>query len=172
MNGVEVFIPLTKGYVATIDIEDWDKVRPYKWQAQSSKRGVGVCASRTEHERQPYFGSVRKAKTILMHVMLLGIKGADVDHRNGDRLDNRRHNLRSSTRSQNCANQKVRSTNTSGFKGVGWKKDMAAWAARICVNYRRFHLGYFSSAEEAARAYDTAAQQYFGEFAKLNFPNR
>lgn len=88
--------------------------------------GVGVCASRTEHEHQPYSGSIRKAKTILMHVMLLGIEGAD----------------------------------------------MAAWVARISVDYRRIYLGYFTSAEEAARAYDTAAQQYFGEFAKLNFPNR
>lgn len=175
MNGVEVFVPLTRGFVAVVDLEDWDKVRPHNWHAQSCKQGI--YAARTVHELQPYAGPKRKSKTVLMHRVIMGLSGTeDVDHRNGNKLDNRRDNLRPATRSNNCGNQKIRSSNKSGFKGVYWKKWRAGstsglWASVICVNYKKFHLGYFSTAEEAARAYDTAAQRYFGPFAKLNFAN-
>jgi hypothetical protein len=117
-------------------------------------------------------------KTILMHrVILKASERTEVDHINGNKLDNRRENLRVATKSQNLGNQKIRSTNTSGFKGVNWKqwrkiRSSGAWTARISVGSKRIHLGYFSTAEEAARAYDSAAQQYFGEFAKLNFAAR
>lgn len=65
-------------------------------------------------------------------------------------------------------NGKLRKHNTSGFKGVNWNTTAKMWAARIGVGNKRIFLGYFQTAEEAARAYDTAAKQYFGEFARLN----
>jgi hypothetical protein len=167
MNGVEVFVPLTKGFVAVVDVEDWDKVRPYNWHA-ALHNGVPYAA-RTIHERVPYSGPTRKGKTVLLHCAISGIdSSSDVDHRDRNTLNNKRDNLRVATRSQNYANQKVRSTNTSGFKGVNWSKSHRAWCARICVNYKRVNLGDFSTAEDAARAYNTAAQHHFGEFAKLN----
>lgn len=169
----EVFIPLSKGYVAIIDFADFERIRPYKWHA---KLYDGVpYAARSEYLPDSYaeFGHNKSNKTVLMHRqigMLMGF--SDVDHKNRDTLNNRRANLRPCTRSQNCANQKLRSTNSSGFKGVNWKKDQKAWCARISVGYKRIHLGYFLTSEEAAKAYDAAAVKHFGEFARVNFSHK
>lgn len=158
MNGVELFIPLTQGYVAVVDVEDWGKVRPYKWCALL-RDGI------------PYAVILRKRKTVYLHQVIAGKKNSyEIDHRDRNTLNNKRENLRFATKSQNQANQKIRSDNTSGFKGVNWRKDIAAWAARVSVMNKRIHLGHFPTAEAAARAYDTAAQKHFGEFARLNFP--
>jgi hypothetical protein len=92
----------------------------------------------------------------------------DVDHRSGDRLDNRPGNLRCATRSQNVANQALRACNTSGFKGVSWDKKNKKWMARIGVNGKSKTLGRYACAEDAGRAYDRAAVEAFGEFAATN----
>lgn len=173
----EVFIPLTKGRVTVIDLDDFEKVRDFKWRTQRSGNGE-VYAGRTQYRPEKHIPGKQGdgGVTVLLHSFLLGPKlGLEIDHINGDTLDNRRSNLRFVTRSQNCANQKIRSTNKSGFKGVNWKKPgkrqpTGRWVSRISVGMKRIQLGYFSTAEEAARAYDAAAQHYFGEFAKLNFP--
>jgi hypothetical protein len=97
----------------------------------------------------------------------------DIDHINGDRDDNRWCNLRSATRSQNIANMKTPSNNTSGIKGVSWSASHRKWRAQIgigkCANgyyYTKF-LGRFDTKEEAAEAYRVAAEARFGEFARL-----
>jgi|SRR6266498_3323601 len=170
----EVFIPLTKGFVTVVDFEDFEKVRPFKWYVKTYKGKP--YAARSEY--LPDAWAKKKSshsQTILMHRELTGVlQGQDVDHKNRNTLDNHQENLRVCSRSQNCANQKKRSTNTSGFKGVNWKQweNCGAWCARISVGMKRIHLGYFSTAEEAACAYDSAAIKYFGEFARLNFPKR
>lgn len=90
----------------------------------------------------------------------------DVDHRDGDRLNDRWGNFRLATRSQNCANRKKHSNNSSGFKGVHLKRASGKWAATICVNYKIHYLGSFETPEEAHESYVSAAQKYFGEFAR------
>lgn len=90
---------------------------------------------------------------------------ADIDHINGDRADNRWCNLREATRSQNNANARARATNTSGFKGVTWKKSHCKWLAQISVNGKHKHLGHF---ERAFIAYCFAAWKYHGEFANID----
>jgi hypothetical protein len=89
----------------------------------------------------------------------------DVDHRNLDRADNRWVNLRHASRSENNANTPRRRDNSSGSKGVGFHKGKSKWRARIRVNGRQFHLGYFEAPEEAHQAYVGAARKYFGAFA-------
>jgi hypothetical protein len=112
---------------------------------------------------------------IYMHRLILeldgqNIDGLDVDHHNGNKLDNSRQNLRPATRSQNIANHGLNIDNTSGFKGVYWNKAARKWRARITVNNQKIHLGSFDDKVAAARAYDAAALHYFGAFARLNFP--
>lgn len=91
-----------------------------------------------------------------------------IDHINGDKSDNRFENLRLSNQSQNSANSRTPKNNTSGFKGVCWHKKAKKWAARIKVNRQEIYLGLFKTKEEAAEAYNKAALEHFGEFARLN----
>jgi hypothetical protein len=94
----------------------------------------------------------------------------EVDHWDGSGLNNRRYNLRDVTRIQNQMNQKKKRGGSSRFKGVSRRKNAKKWAARIVVNDKRLWLGVFASETKAAKAYDAAAKKYFGEFARLNFP--
>lgn len=91
------------------------------------------------------------------------------DHENGDRLDNRRTNLRLATASQNNANSKDR-PRRSRFRGVYWHNPSNKWVAQVSVGGQPRHLGLFANEVKAARAYDRAAYERFGEYASLNFP--
>lgn len=104
---------------------------------------------------------------ISLHRFLLSPpKGKEVDHKNNNRLDNQRKNLRICTRFENQRNYKKQKNNTSGFKGVTWHKKMKKWVAQIQSKF----IKAFDSKEEAALAYDKRAKKLFGKFAKLNFP--
>ena len=89
----------------------------------------------------------------------------NIDHINGNRADNRICNLRLVNQSQNVANSKLSKANTSGCKGVTWRKDTNKWAAGLMLNYKRISLGSFKTKEEAAEAYKKGAMQHFGEYA-------
>lgn len=102
--------------------------------------------------------------------------GLYIDHINGDRMDNRRSNLRLVTHQQNMMNVRPRSSN--GYKGVSKIDDSRItpnrkkiWRAYIKPNKKQISLGLYETPEQAARAYDKAAREYFGEYAYLNFPN-
>jgi hypothetical protein len=101
-----------------------------------------------------------------MHRFLLGIAdhNVQVDHRNHDGLDNRRANIRVATRAQNAQNQPKNKSGSSRFKGVCWDKDLLKWRARITVQRKKKHLGYFDSETDAAVAYYRAACKHFGDF--------
>ena len=90
-----------------------------------------------------------------------------LDHINGNRSDNRLCNLREATHAENSRNSGLQSNNTSGVRGVRLDARCGRWQARITVNQRQKHLGYFASAEEAAEAYAAGARKYHGEFARL-----
>ena len=154
-----VEVSLTQEKVALIDDEDYELVSQYKWQAH--KDGNTFYA---------YAGVVinNQKTTIKMHRLLMGVtKGQQIDHKNGNGLDNRRENLRVCFSKQNNMNRKT-AYGSSKYKGVDWKKDKNKWRATISENRKQLHLGYFSSEKEAAQAYDKAAKKLFGDFAKLN----
>lgn len=107
---------------------------------------------------------------IIMEIVLgrALVKGEYVDHINHNGLDNRRDNLRLASAAQNMQNSRLRSDNTSGYKGVVWVISRRKWRAEIYVDKRSKCLGYFQNAIDAAKAYNDAALKYFGEFAFLN----
>lgn len=114
-------------------------------------------------------GYVQSGKRGKLHKLIMNAPPElVVDHVDGNKLDNRRQNLRVCTSSQNTFNQCVRANNTSGYKGVHWKKQNKIWVAYIHKNNQRIHLGHFGTAELAAEAYNEAAIKYHGEFARLN----
>lgn len=104
-----------------------------------------------------------------MHRAILGASlGEEVDHRDGDGLNNIRRNLRACTHGRNTQNQRRPVHNTSGFKGVSQKGNR--WRAYIKFNGVQHHLGTYDSAIHAAKVYDRSAQRLFGHFSRLNFP--
>lgn len=97
------------------------------------------------------------------------------DHINGIRHDNRRENLRTVTRSQNAVNSKKKEESSSCYKGVTWNSQRRRWIAQLALggrtNWHVLYLGGFRSEKEAALAYDNAALEHHGQFAKINFSN-
>ncbi len=89
-----------------------------------------------------------------------------IDHTNGDSFDNRIENLRETNQSLNTGNSKLSKANTSGYKGVVWRKDTKKWMAQIVKDRKRYGLGSFNNIEDAANAYKIAAEKFFGEFAR------
>jgi hypothetical protein len=89
-----------------------------------------------------------------------------VDHINGDRSDNSLKNLRLASQSQNSCNGALRSTNSSGYRGVSWSKEKNKWVSRIVKERKQYVLGYFASKEEAYYAYLKAARELHGDYSR------
>lgn len=153
-------VPLTQGYEAIVDDDDYEIVSRYKWHTHITRDGR-IYANRK--------GPKGKAPISMHRFLMSALKGQMVDHKNTDGLDNRRENLRFCTRSQNQWNQKPVNYGTSKYKGVCRSTTPGKWRAYIRVNDRGRSLGAYWTEEEAAKAYDEAARRYFGEFARPNF---
>ena len=158
-----VLVPLSKGQFATIDAEDAERILAFKWCV--TNHGYAV--------RRRGIADGPGPSLILMHREILRLSpDQEGDHINGARLDNRRSNLRAVTGSENNMNRRKRhGTNTSGYRGVTWRKDMQKWAAQLHVGGKHVSLGFFDDPVEAANARDAAARELHGEFAVLNFPD-
>lgn len=148
-------IPLSQGKVARIDDEDFDRVSQFKWYY--SNYGYAV--------RNIKVSDGRKTIQLLSRFILNATKTMWVDHRSMDKLDNRRANLRLVTPSESQCNRRALVTSKTGQKGVSPFE--GRWRATISVRRRRFHLGLFGSVAEAALAYEQAALQLHGEFARI-----
>jgi hypothetical protein len=152
-------IKLSKGQIVKVSLQDFDELSKFKWSAKWDKGSF--YASRN------IFINGKKTR-ILMHRQIMGDpQGFQVDHVHGDTLDNRRSELRLATGSQNQWNTKMRSDNSSGFKGVSRHTATGRWQSKISAYKKRTHLGYFDTAQEAHEAYCAAAAEYHGEFRRI-----
>ena len=151
-------ILLSQGRVALVDDDMFEYLNQWKWYCNN-----GGYATRN---------STGLHRTIIrMHREIMNTpNGMETDHINGNSLDNRKENLRVCTHSENMHNRKVRTHISSGYKGVHWHRHNKKWEAYIRIHSKRIFLGYFSDPAEAAHAYDKAAKNLFGEFARPNFP--
>lgn len=154
-------VELTQGQYARIDARDVPLISSIRW-----------TATRRRHSWYAYTKVRGSQENFFMHWAIIGKPedGMEVDHINSDGLDNRRSNLRMATTTQNHANMRLRSDNKSGFKGVSFDPQKGKFAARIYHLGKLHWLGRYDTAESAALAYDEAARNIFGEFARLNFP--
>lgn len=155
-------IELTQGKTAIVSAEDFEYINQWKW----SYDGHNHCAVRSETIKKD---GKYKSKSILMHKLIMETpKGMDTDHINGDRLDNRKSNLRICTHRENMCNRKQSKANKSGYKGVSWDNKYSKWVTRIRTSEKYMHVGYFKDKLSAAKAYNEAAKKHHGKFAKLN----
>ncbi len=152
-------IPLSQGKFAIVDNEDYLTLSKVKW----FYGGDGYAA------REVSTGKGRQARRCeKMHrVINKTPKGMDTDHINNDKLDNRKCNLRTATKSQNDCNRRRQRNNTSGFKGVSFHKSSGKWTARIALHRKMHNLGLFPTPELAHKAYCKAAKELHKEFARI-----
>jgi len=155
------YVPLTQGLTALVDAADVPLIADRNW-----------CATRghkTFYATREFYREDGTRTTITMHQFLAG---ENVDHRDRNGLNNRRGNLRKASAEKQIQNQSLRVCNKSGYRGVSFDSTRKKWIAQIGDPKRHTYrfLGRFSSAEAAARRYDEAAKERFGEFANPNFP--
>jgi len=157
-------IQLTRGQVALIDDEDFDRANAFKWFALKGKNTFYAARS------VPVNG---KRNLQYMHKFIMGDNPLklDIDHRDGDGLNDQKENLRLCTRSENQMNRGPNKNHSSVYKGVCWHKSTKKWIVHIQIDGKLIYLGLFNNDKYAAKAYDQAAKKYFGEFAYLNFHN-
>lgn len=158
IEGAVAYVTLSNGLEAVIDAEDAHFVEGWNWSARVTK--WGVYAARTS------YASGKKADVKMHRVILSAQDGDIVDHKNGDRRDNRKTNLRIATAAQNAQNAARRNDNSSGFKGVSMHKTSGKWWAYINVAGKRKSLGYYVKPEDAHSAYSKASAELHGEFGR------
>lgn len=151
-------IPLTQGQFSLVDDEDYEFLIQWKWQ-----HNQGRYASRTHREKM---GRGVYSEKILMHRIINKTPdGLVTDHINGNKLDNRRSNLRTCTKGQNNCNR-ASLEKSSKYKGVSWSKSHKKWRSQIGKSSKT--IGTYDSEIEAALAYNHEAKKIYGDFAYLN----
>jgi len=155
-------ILLTRGKFALVDNADFEWLNQWRWHYQPHHSGKGGYAKRNVW-RKGVFESVNMAR------LILDILDSDyqVDHINGDKLDNRKCNLRKCTLTDNNRNKKIYKNNMVGYKGV--HKVGNGFQARIMFNRKFINLGFFKDITKAALAYDEAAKKYFRKYSNVNY---
>lgn len=141
-----------------IDLDDYENCKNICWHTNHGK----------QTEDNYIYGSKDK-KQFPLHQFLLGkVEGLVVDHINHNTMDNRRKNLRMVTLSENAMNQRIKSNNTSGVKGVRWHKATQKWQVDITVNQKQIYLGVYENFDEAVKVRKQAEEKYFGEYSLEN----
>jgi hypothetical protein len=143
----------------------------FRWRVTAGRRKAGALAGHVKSNGYRYVGF--EGREYLAHRLAWAYQFGnqpppEIDHANRGRDRNAIGNLRPATRVGNNGNSGILRSNTSGYRGVSWDRRRARWEAYIWRGNRKAHLGYFDDAKRAARAYNDAARQHFGDFATLN----
>lgn len=161
MRLIDISTPKYPNTFTMVDDEDFENLNQWKWYAFPDKK---TMYARRNTRTKPKRGS-------RMHREILAAPiGVGIDHEDGNGLNNQRSNLRLATDGENNRNRGIQSNNTSGYIGVYWCKGAGKWFATIKICGKRHFIICSDDIIEAAKARDTAAIKYHGEFAKLNFP--
>jgi len=157
-------IQLTQGYVALIDDEDYERVSLYNWLIRNSRKDSNKIYAVTSI----WITALHKSYYIRMHRFILNNNplGLEVDHKDGNGLNNQKDNLRLCTRQQNAQN--VKKKDGRDYKGVSTTRNPNKFRAYIKKDKRFYSLGYYNTRLEAALAYNKKAIELFGEYANLN----
>lgn len=153
-------IPLTRGFVALVDDGDYESVSQWKWCAQDHGRTTYAVRSVRD------FPGAKRRRIYLHRFLMNAADNQEIDHANGDGLDNTRSNLRLCTTTENKWNRRKFTPTTSKYKGVMFRRNR--WVATTKIARRQIHLGCFLTEIEAANAYDQFAVEHYGPFARLN----
>lgn len=157
-------IKVTKGLYTLVDDDDYEELSKYKWYA--SKKSKNYDKYYIERRIRYPDGS---SKIFKMHRIIMNAPpGKNVDHINGNPLDNRKCNLRLCSQSQNNMNSKLQKNSTTGYRGVSWHKKAGKWRAYINVNRKQYHLGLYDDINDAIDAYNKASIEKHGEYANKN----
>jgi len=158
-------INLTQGETAKVDDEDFEWLNSFKWCTHKNINNFYAIRSVRVNGKKVS----QKMNQLIMGDNPLKLM---IDHRDGNGLNNQKSNLRFCTNQENQMNQRPQKNCSSVYKGVYWQKQKKRWRARIKINRKFTHIGYFKIEEDAARAYNAAAIKSFGEFAYLNLFNK
>lgn len=160
-------IVLTQNKFSLVDDEDVEKLNKYKWSVHTDGYAVrGIL------DKDYYYKNNRKKKilTIYMHRFVMNTpKNMEIDHINGNRLDNRKSNLRIVTRFQNKMNHRLYKNNTSGYSGVVWDKQRQSWKATISSNNEILFQKLFKDKQDAINKRQQLEIEYFGDFRNKNY---
>ncbi len=152
-----------------VDDEDFEYLNKYTWALTYNRAGNKYA---TCHDRNKKTASGKYSAKIKMHRLILNLTDPKVlcDHRDGDGLNNQKHNLRECNRAENARNKNANKIGTSKYLGVFAHKNKYGpkWCAKITVNNKGIYLGIYTCEIEAAKSYDVAAKKHFGEFAHIN----
>lgn len=156
-NIAKIILGGSEGKIAIIDVCDLDKIKNRYWSVYN-----GYAGSKNNINKD----------FVYMHRLICNVDAQSIDHKDADPMNNRYNNLRPTNQKMNSGNRKrLNKNNTSGYRGVYKSSDVwrkRKWVAKIKMNYKNKHLGYYFTAEEAAKTYNDVAEKYFGEFAVLN----
>lgn len=154
-------INLTKGKVAQVSDEDYDRVACLSWHALQGKTTWYAVHGRRVG---------KKMQSIYLHKFILGIgDGQEGDHRDRDGLNNQRENLRVCTTTQNQYNRRKYKTGlTSRHKGVSIERRSGKWKLQINVHGKQVYVGLFPTEDEAGRCYNRLTKALYGDFVLEN----
>jgi len=157
-------IPLTRGHVALVDDEDFERVNQHKWCVMFAKNNRKYAVRMSTQVNG-------KRHVVYLHRFVLNLprfcddeQRRDADHEDHNGLNNQKYNLRVATRSQNLHNKRKKVDASSKYKGVYFRKDINKWQAQIKIDKKQTNLGYFETEIQAAEAYKIAAKEHYKDF--------